>query len=477
MSLHLYDTGTRSIRPFEPLEEGRVGMYVCGATPQASPHIGHLRSGIIYDLLLRWLRRSGYDVAFVRNVTDVDDKIIAVAAERGVPWFAVAEGNQRVFGRGYELLGCLPPTIEPRATGHVPEMIVLIRRLIEAGHAYTAGGDVYFDVRSWAEHYGALSNQKLENMLSAGDTPNEDCKRDPRDFALWKGAKPGEPFWETPWGDGRPGWHLECSAMATKYLGATFDIHGGGVDLIFPHHENEIAQSCCAFGTERMANYWMHNGFLQVEGRKMAKSEGNFVTINELLNTEKFGGRKWPGEVLRLAMLMTHYREPIDFSINKLENAQNLLTRWYRLLAEIWPVQPSQPRKQFLEALSDDLNTAKALEELYTMFSSDQAGLLEVGASELGWDFYEPECAAMALASARLLGLLTDSPSEWLQSGVELSSEDIFSRISTRLAFIRDKNWAEADKIRDELLAQGIQLKDGKDPATGERITTWEVKR
>jgi cysteinyl-tRNA synthetase len=277
VSLHLYDTGTRTVRRFEPLREGRVGMYVCGATPQASPHIGHLRSGVIYDVLFRWLIRSGYDVTFARNVTDVDDKIIDVAARTGEPWFAIAEGNQRVFDRGYELLGCLPPTIEPRATGHVPEMIVLMRRLIEAGHAYAAGGDVYFSVKSWADRYGALSHQKVENMRDPKDSPNASCKHDPLDFALWKSAKPGEPSWETPWGLGRPGWHLECSAMATKYLGETFDIHGGGVDLIFPHHENEVAQSQAA--GDGFARYWLHNGLLTIDGEKMSKSIGNVVLL------------------------------------------------------------------------------------------------------------------------------------------------------------------------------------------------------
>jgi cysteinyl-tRNA synthetase len=268
VSLHLYDTGTRTIRRFESLREGRVGMYVCGATPQAAPHIGHLRSGVVYDLLQRWLTRSGYEVTFARNVTDIDDKIIAVAAESGVPWFAIAEANQRLFNAGYDTLGCLPPTVEPRATGHAPEMIALIRRLIEAGHAYNAGNDVYFDVRSWVGDRGELplSRQLLDNMR---DPQESDCKKDPIDFALWKGAKPGEPWWETPWGPGRPGWHLECSAMATKYLGETFDIHGGGVDLIFPHHENEMAQSQ-AVG-DGFARYWVHNGLLTVNGEKMSK--------------------------------------------------------------------------------------------------------------------------------------------------------------------------------------------------------------
>ncbi len=263
MTLRIHDTATRSTRDFAPVTPGKVTLYLCGATVQAPPHIGHIRSGVNFDLLVRWLRASGYAVTFCRNVTDIDDKILNVAKRDGVPWWSVAERNQRAFTRAYEALGCLPPDVEPRATGHVPEMIVLIRRLIERGHAYAAGGDVYFDVRS-ADGYGALSGQRLEHMRPAEDTASGSAKRDPRDFALWKGAKPGEPCWETPWGPGRPGWHLECSAMATKYLGSTFDIHGGGLDLVFPHNENELAQSRAA--GDGFARYWMHNGVLGVAG-------------------------------------------------------------------------------------------------------------------------------------------------------------------------------------------------------------------
>ncbi|MEV4894454.1 cysteine--tRNA ligase, partial [Nonomuraea sp. NPDC055795] len=281
MSLHLYDTSTRAIREFVPVEAGRASIYLCGATVQAPPHIGHIRSGVNFDVLRRWLTRSGYDVTFCRNVTDIDDKIIRVSAEEGVPWFVVAERNQRAFTWAYDTLGCLPPTVEPRATGHVPEMITLMERLIERGHAYASGGDVYFDVRSYADRYGSLSNQRLENMRPAFDCDDDSHKRDPRDFALWKGEKPGEPTWPTPFGPGRPGWHLECSAMVTKYLGPTFDIHGGGLDLIFPHHENEIAQSQAA--GDGFARYWMHNGMLKIGAEKMSKSLGNSLLIPDLV--------------------------------------------------------------------------------------------------------------------------------------------------------------------------------------------------
>lgn len=312
VSLHLYDTSTRTVREFVPVEPGRVSMYLCGATVQAPPHIGHIRSGVNFDVLRRWLLRQGFDVIFCRNVTDLDDKIIRVAASEGVPWFVVSERNQRAFTWAYDQLGCLPPTVEPRAMGHVPEMVELMRRLMDKGHAYASGGDVYFDVVSYADRYGKLSNQKPENMRAAGDTDTDSLKRDPRDFALWKGAKPGEPTWPTPWGRGRPGWHLECSAMATKYLGGTFDIHGGGVDLIFPHHENEIAQSQAA--GDGFARYWLHNGMLKLGGEKMSKSLGNSLLIPDML-------RKVRPVELRYYLVAAHYRSAIDYSDEALQEA------------------------------------------------------------------------------------------------------------------------------------------------------------
>ncbi len=311
MTLRIHDTATRSTRDFAPVTPGKVTLYLCGATVQAPPHIGHIRSGVNFDLLVRWLRASGYAVTFCRNVTDIDDKILNVAKRDGVPWWSVAERNQRAFTRAYEALGCLPPDVEPRATGHVPEMIVLIRRLIERGHAYAAGGDVYFDVRS-ADGYGALSGQRLEHMRPADDTDSGSAKRDPRDFALWKGAKPGEPSWETPWGPGRPGWHLECSAMATKYLGSTFDIHGGGLDLLFPHHENELAQSRAA--GDGFARYWMHNGMLGLAGEKMSKSLGNSLLVHEMITQVR------PAE-LRYYLGQAHYRSEIEYSDEALAEA------------------------------------------------------------------------------------------------------------------------------------------------------------
>jgi cysteinyl-tRNA synthetase len=464
VSLQLYDTGTRTIRAFEPLAEGRVGLYVCGATPQAAPHIGHLRSGVIYDLLVRWLERSGYEVLFARNVTDVDDKIITVAAATGRPWFAVAEANQRVFGAGYDLLGCLPPTVEPRATGHVPEMIVLIRRLLESGHAYTSGGDVYFDVASWADRYGALSNQKLENMRPAGDTPNEDCKRDPRDFALWKGAKPGEPSWETPWGDGRPGWHLECSAMATKYLGSTFDIHGGGVDLIFPHHENEIAQSQAA--GDGFARYWLHNGLLTVDGVKMSKSIGNVVLLTDLLD------RARPVEI-RYYLVSAHYRSLMDYTDGALADAVTAYQRIEGFVTRAAEVAgggelPADLPAEFTAALDDDLGVPQALAVVHDTVRDGNSALASG----------DIDAVRGRLASVRAMtGVLGLDPlsEQWRQDGEghlrPVVDALVKVALEQRQAARARKDYAAADEIRDGLTAAGIVVED---TAHGPR---WELKR
>ena len=310
VTLRLYDTAARVVRDFVPLEPGRVSIYLCGATVQAPPHVGHIRSGLAFDILRRWLEASGYDVTFVRNVTDIDDKILARGVEEGVPFWQVAMRNERAFTWAYDVLGCLPPTYEPRATGHVPEMVELMDRLIDGGHAYAADGDVYFDVRSFAE-YGALSGQRLDDMQPAGDS-EASVKRDPRDFALWKSAKPGEPQWATPWGPGRPGWHLECSAMASRYLGPAFDIHGGGMDLLFPHHENEIAQSKAA--GDAFAQYWMHNAWVTTSGEKMSKSLGNSLLVSEVVK------RVRPVE-LRYYLGSAHYRSMLEFSDEALTEA------------------------------------------------------------------------------------------------------------------------------------------------------------
>jgi cysteinyl-tRNA synthetase len=311
VTLHLHDTATRTVREFTPITPGQASVYLCGATVQAPPHIGHLRSAVCFDVLIRWLEASGYRVTYCRNVTDVDDKILRVAQREGIAPAIVAERNQRAFTWAYDAVGTRPPDIEPRATGHIPEMIVLIRRLIERGHAYPAAGDVYFDVRSFAA-YGALSGQLPGQLRPAEDSGEAGAKRDPSDFTLWKAAKPGEPYWETPWGSGRPGWHLECSAMSTKYLGPEFDIHCGGMDLIFPHHENEIAQSHAA--GDGFARYWLHNGLLELGGEKMSKSLGNSLLVTDVLQ------RVRPAE-LRYYLVQAHYRSLLGFSEDALEEA------------------------------------------------------------------------------------------------------------------------------------------------------------
>ena len=308
--LNLYDTHTRTLRPFEPLVAGHVGIYVCGATVQAPPHVGHIRSGLSFDILRRWLMASNFDVTYIRNVTDIDDKIIHNASHEDVPYWVVAMRNERAFTWAYDVLGCLPPTYEPRATGHIPEMVALMQRLIDIGYAYEVDGTVWFSVRSW-KSYGSLSGQRLDDIMPSADTATLG-KRDLHDFALWKAAKTDEPYWDTPWGPGRPGWHIECSAMATKYLGAEFDIHGGGIDLVFPHHENEIAQSCSA--GDAYARYWLHNAWVTTAGEKMSKSLGNSLLVTEVVK------RVRPIE-LRYYLGSVHYRSMLEFSYEALEES------------------------------------------------------------------------------------------------------------------------------------------------------------
>ncbi len=355
MTLRLYDTAARAVREFEPAEPGKVSIYLCGATVQAPPHIGHIRSGVNFDILRRWLEHTGSAVTFVRNVTDIDDKILRRGEDEGVPYWVVAQRNESAFQWAYDTLGCLRPTVEPRATGHVPEMITLMQRLIDAGHAYASQGDVYFYVGSYPA-YGALSGQKPDSMCAAADTDIETHKRDPRDFALWKSVKPGEPSWETPWGPGRPGWHLECSAMAGKYLGARFDIHGGGLDLMFPHHENEIAQSKGA--GEDFAAYWLHNGWVTLSGEKMSKSLGNSLLVSEVVK------RVRPVE-LRYFMAAPHYRSMVEYSPASLAEAGAAYTRienFVRHASEfVGAVEPAEVPAEFAAAMDDDLGTPAAL--------------------------------------------------------------------------------------------------------------------
>ncbi|AXA42166.1 cysteine--tRNA ligase [Rhizobium leguminosarum] len=457
--LKLYNTLTREKSVFSPIDPNNVRMYVCGPTVYDFAHIGNARPVIVFDVLFRLLRHAyGKDhVTYARNITDVDDKINARALRDhpGLPLNdairAVTEKTETQFHADVAELGCLEPSFEPRATDNIVEMTEIIEKLIGNGHAYVASGEVLFDTKSMAD-YGQLSKRPLDEQQAGARIAVDAHKKNPGDFVLWKLSSHNEPGWESPWGRGRPGWHIECSAMSKRYLGDVFDIHGGGLDLIFPHHENEIAQSRCAHGTEVMANVWMHNGFLQVEGRKMSKSEGNFVTIHELLHTETFGGRKWPGEVLRLAMLMTHYREPIDFSIKRLEEAERLLAKWPAADAG-----DAAPDESVLNALSDDLNTVAAVQALHALAQAAHT---------------DPAVGATFAATADLLGLLPKK-----MEIDEAVASAIDALIAMRLEMLKAKNFTEADKIRDELTAKGIQLKDGKDPVTGERVTTWEVKR
>ena len=506
--LRIYNTLTRAKEDFVPIDPDHVRMYVCGPTVYDYAHIGNARPAIVFDVLYRLLRHLyGEDrVTYVRNITDVDDKINARAlrdygAEIEAGRLSLNEAIRKVTEPTYDqyqkdvtALGCLPPTHQPRATEYVlpradgrADMVSLIQSLIDRGHAYAAKGEILFDTASMPD-YGQLSKRNLDEQQAGARIAVDAHKKNPGDFVLWKESSDAEPGWDATFTvdgkplaiRGRPGWHIECSAMSdallwdesknrlsaeAQALPHRFDIHGGGLDLIFPHHENEIAQSRCGHGTAAMANYWMHNGFLQVEGRKMSKSEGNFVTIHELLETDKFGGRKWPGEVLRLAMLMTHYREPIDFSVRRLEEAEKKLIRWGKSA-----YFREKPGKELISidvilALSDELNFWPAISVLDELSAPGRAG---DGISHETLD-----------ATLRFLGLLPPYAEfkRWLNDVDDDTRTMIEASVKDRLAFIREKNWAEADRIRDELLEQGIQLKDGKDPETGERITTWEVKR
>ncbi|WP_237481622.1 cysteine--tRNA ligase [Lichenibacterium dinghuense] len=459
MALRLYNTLTRRKDDFSPLDPERVRLYVCGPTVYDRAHIGNARPVIVFDVLFRLLRHLyGADhVVYARNITDIDDKIIDRAAERGITIRELTEGTARGFAEDVDALGCLRPTVEPRATDHIPEMIAVVERLVAGGHAYAptedgGAGHVLFAVGSMPD-YGRLSNRTLDEMVAGARVEVAPYKRADGDFVLWKPSALHEPGWDSPWGRGRPGWHLECSAMSWKHLGETFDIHGGGLDLIFPHHENELAQSCCAFHRPVMAQVWMHNGFLQVEGQKMSKSLGNFVTIRDLLGTESFGGRRWPGEVLRLAMLRTHYRQPIDWTAKALEESERTLDRWY---AAAEGVAPGEPAQGFLDELSDDLNTPGAIATLHGLMG-------------------ESNTRGAGIASARLLGLLQAAPSDWAarreaEAGVDAAAVETL--IAERLAARREKRWADSDRIRGELAALGVVLKDNKDGTT-----SWDVGR
>jgi len=453
VTLRLHDTASRSLREFIPLREGEVSIYVCGATVQSDPHIGHVRSALVFDILRRWMSFSGYDVTFVRNVTDIDDKILAKSREADIPWWSWAYTHERSFDDAYRSLGVLDPTYSPRATGHIPEMVDLMDRLIASGHAYaTDDGDVYFDVRSFPE-YGSLSGQRLADMQPAADSSST-AKRDPRDFAMWKGAREGGPTWPTPWGAGRPGWHLECSAMAAKYCGPEFDIHGGGIDLIFPHHENEIAQSQAA--GDRFARYWMHNGWVTTAGEKMSKSLGNSLLVSHVLSQVR-------AIELRYYLGSAHYRSMLEYSPQSLDESATAYRRiesFLRRAVERCGIRApaADVPESFASAMNDDLGVPAALAVLHeTVTRGNEA--LATG---------DLETAADLLAQVRrmsdILGFDPLAPS-WQDTTDNPSDQALDTIVSAMLAQRADaraaKDFAAADRIRDDLLAAGLAIEDG----------------
>jgi cysteinyl-tRNA synthetase len=458
VTLRLYDTAARSVRDFIPLRSGKVGIYLCGLTLQSPPHIGHLRSGVSYDVLRRWLMHSGFDVTFVRNLTDIDDKILVKSVEQDRPYWAIAYANELVLGAAYRTLNVLPPTYEPRATGHIPEMHQLISRLIEGGHAYPAAdgsGDVYFDVKSFPE-YGALSGQRPESMLAVEDG-SERAKRDPHDFALWKGVKPDEPenaYWPSPWGRGRPGWHIECSAMAWRYLGDEFDIHGGGVDLIFPHHENEIAQSRAA-GLP-FARYWVHHGLLNLGEAKMSKSLGNVLDLDHVA---AIGIR--PVE-LRYYLVSAHYRSRIDYSDEALNEAAAGYRRIegfvQRAAERVGPEPPGTLPAEFVAAMDDDLNTSAALAVVHEAVRDGNTALND------GDD--QAVRAQLAAVRGMLQVLGVDPLDEVWSGGAEtpglrrVVDALVALALEQRAQARARKDWATADAVRDQLKQIGVVVED-----------------
>jgi len=455
--IHLYNTLTRRKEAFTPLDPKNVRMYVCGPTVYDFAHIGNARPVVVFDILFRLLRHIYGDgqVTYVRNFTDVDDKIIQAAAKTGEPIGELTTRTAQAYEEDMAALGALTPTHQPRATGHIPEMIALIQTLIDKGFAYAAEGHALFHVPAMAE-YGQLSRRSQDELIAGARVEVAPYKKSPADFVLWKPAKPGEPGWDSPWGKGRPGWHIECSAMARKILGITFDIHGGGQDLIFPHHENEIAQSRCAHDGAPLARVWMHNGFVQIASEKMSKSLGNFFTVRELVEE---GHR---GEAIRLALLSGHYRQPLDISRDAVKDAKDQLDRFYIALDKMQDITPETmkaPPLDALAALEDDLNTPMALSHLHEALRALNSAATQ--AEKAHWK-------AVLLADGKLLGLLWNDPATWLK-GADSDSAWIESQIAARIAARKAKNFGEADRIRKELSASGIILEDGPGGTTWRR--------
>ena len=454
MSLNLYDTFSNSKKKFEPIDPKNIRMYVCGPTVYDYPHVGNARPVIVFDILFRILQNlyGTEHVTYVRNITDVDDKIINASQENNEDINELTSRTINYFHADAKYIGAMEPSFEPRATDHIAEMINIIETLIEKNYAYVAENNVLFSSTKFSK-YGSLSGKNLEEMIAGSRVDVESYKQEASDFILWKPSRDNEPGWDSPWGKGRPGWHIECSAMSEKLLGKTFDIHGGGQDLIFPHHENEIAQSECANG-EKFANYWVHNGFVTVEGNKMAKSDGNFVTVNELKE-------KYQGEVIRFTMILTHYRQPLNWTNDNLQESKKTLDKWYQYFSEVdfKPDLSVKIDENVMNALNDDMNTPQAIAELHKLFknckSDDQDSLNQF------------------LISAQFLGLMNDEPSQWLSWGKENISVDqnkIESLITQRNTARANKDFAEADRIRDELENLGIVLEDKGTE------TTWKTK-
>jgi cysteinyl-tRNA synthetase len=488
MALRVYNTMTKKKEELVPLQKGRIGMYACGVTVYDLCHIGHARSAVVFDVIYRYLLYKGYKVTYVRNFTDVDDKIINRAQEEGVGFEEIAARYIQEFYADMGALGLQEPTVEPKATEHIPEMIALVQRLLEKGHAYQVGGDVYYAVESFPE-YGKLSKRTLDEMQAGARVEVDEKKRNPLDFALWKAAKAGEPSWDSPWGKGRPGWHIECSAMSQRYLGDTLDIHGGGKDLIFPHHENEIAQAEGATGRP-FVRYWLHNGFVNIEKEKMSKSLGNFLTIKEIL-------KGYHPEVVRLFLLSRHYRSPIDFSTQGMEEARRNLERFYQTLGGIDEIiaqdEATEPVSEglspeemavyrraeefpdkFANAMDDDFNTAVALAALFEL-GHDLNRLLQNPTPNAPQVIHKGR-EAFAVAG-EVLGIFQEDPQAFLEAErvrktekLTLTPEEIEKLITERNEARNKKNWARADEIRDHLASQGIILEDTS------KGTTWRVQ-
>ena len=453
MTLHLYDTFSKSKRLFEPIDPANVRMYVCGPTVYDYPHVGNARPVIVFDILFRILQHiyGEKKVTYVRNITDVDDKIIATAKENNEEVRDLTERTISYFHDDSNYVGTLSPTVEPKATDHISEMINIIEILIQKELAYESEGNVLFSTRKFND-YGKLSGKNLEDLIAGARVETESFKKDPSDFVLWKPSKEGEPQWDSPWGKGRPGWHIECSAMSNKYLGNNFDIHGGGQDLIFPHHENEIAQSQCAYG-EVFSNYWVHNGFVTVEGDKMAKSEGNFVTVNQLKD-------RYQGEVIRLTMMLTHYRQPLNWTEENLKESKKILDKWYNFISDLETKNPKSENvsNEVLNSLYDDINTPQAIADLHKIFKSCKNN--------------DQDSIDLFLNSAQFIGLMKNNPSDWLNWGKKSSIDEkqLEILINKRDEARAEGKYEDADKIRNEIENMGVILedKDGK--------TSWRLR-